>query len=134
MVLERVKSKNLFNFRPQGFVDEDIEVYENEKRALRAKQGDCCFHQKSNIEWTVFSLDFFLSFPKQLQRLVDFIDEIGVEELLKNASVEDFVRTARSLSLQQYDGSTPFESHPEIVEVINWSDPSSKLPTHFCIS
>ena len=39
MVLERVKSKNLFNFRPQGFVDEDIEVYENEKRALRAKQG-----------------------------------------------------------------------------------------------
>ena len=41
MVLERVKSKKLFNFRPQGFVDEDIEVYENEKRALRAKQGDC---------------------------------------------------------------------------------------------
>ena len=43
MVLERVKSKKLFNFRPQGFVDEDIEVYENEKRALRAKQGDCSF-------------------------------------------------------------------------------------------
>ena len=62
MVLERVKSKNLFNFRPQGFVDEDIEVYENEKRALRAKQGDCLFifHQKSNNEWTVFSLDFFV--------------------------------------------------------------------------
>ena len=64
MVLERVKSKNLFNFRPQGFVDEDIEVYENEKRALRAKQGDCffffIFHQKSNNEWTVLSLDFFV--------------------------------------------------------------------------
>ena len=39
MVLERVKSKSLFNFRPQGFVDEDIEVYENEKRALRARLG-----------------------------------------------------------------------------------------------
>ena len=49
----------------------------------------------------------------------DIIPEIGVEELLKNASVEDFVETARSLSLEQYDGSTPFESHPEIVEVIN---------------
>ena len=61
----------------------------------------------------------FLSFPKQLHRLVDFIAEIGVEELLKNASVEDFVRTARSLSLEQYDGSTPFESHPEIMEVTN---------------
>ena len=61
MVLERVKSKNLFNFRPQGFVDEDIEVYENEKRALRAKQGDFffIFHQKNNNEWTVLSLDFF---------------------------------------------------------------------------
>ena len=48
MVLERVKSKNLFNFRPQGFVDEDIEVYENEKRALRAKQGDCFFFNFSS--------------------------------------------------------------------------------------
>ena len=36
-----------------------------------------------------------------------------MEELLKNASVEDFVETARSLSLEQYDGSMPFESHPE---------------------
>ena len=63
MVLERVKSKNLFNFRPQGFVDEDIEVYENEKRALRAKQGDCfflIFHQKRNNEWLVSILDFFV--------------------------------------------------------------------------
>ena len=67
--------------------------------------------------WFLFLI--FLSFPKQPQRLVDFIAEIGVEELLKNASVEDFVRTARSLSLEQYDGSTPFESHPEIMEVIN---------------
>jgi len=92
MVLERVKSKNLFNFRPQGFVDEDIEVYENEKRALRAKQG--------------------------------------VEELLKNASVEDFVETARSLSLEQYDGSTPFESHPEIVEACHaCNNTEMKVPT-----
>ena len=67
--------------------------------------------------WFLFLI--FLSFPKQPQRLVDFIAEIGVEELLKNASVEDFVRTARSLSLEQYDGSMPFESHPEIMEVIN---------------
>ena len=60
----------------------------------------------------------------------DIIPEIGVEELLKNASVEDFVETARSLSLEQYDGSTPFESHPEIVEVINRSGPFSRLSTY----
>ena len=39
MPLERVKSKNLFNFRPQGFVDEDIEAYEKEKKALFEEKG-----------------------------------------------------------------------------------------------
>ena len=69
MVLERVKSKNLFNFRPQGFVDEDIEVYENEKRALRAKQGDCFTKRSIMNGWFLFLI--FLSFPKQLQGLVN---------------------------------------------------------------
>ena len=78
--------------------------------------------------WFLFLI--FLSFPKQLQRLVNVIAEIGVEKLLKNASVEDIVRRARRLSLEQYDGSTPFESHPEIMEVINGSGPSSRLSTY----
>ena len=77
-----------------------------------------------------FETWFFVFSKTARHRLVDFIDEIGVEELLKNASVEDFVRTARSLSLEQYDGSTPFESHPEIMEVTNWSSPSSRLSTY----
>ena len=79
MSLERVKSKNLFNFRPQGFVDEDIEAYEKEKKAL--------------------------------------YQEKGLEKLLENASVEDFVEAARRLSFKQYDGHSPFESHAAYVEV-----------------
>ena len=39
MPLERVESKNLFNFRPQGFVDEDIEAYEKEKKAFYEEKG-----------------------------------------------------------------------------------------------
>ena len=81
MSLERVKSKNLFNFRPQGFVDEDIEAYEKEKRAL--------------------------------------YQEKGLEKLLENASVDDFVHVIRRMSVEQYDGHSSFESHVAYVEVID---------------
>ena len=81
MSLERVKSKNLFNFRPQGFVDEDIEAYEREKKAL--------------------------------------YQDKGLEKLLENASVGDFVEAARRMSAEQYDGHSSFESHVAYVEVMD---------------
>jgi len=71
-------SKNLFNFRPQGFVDEDIEAYEREKKAL--------------------------------------YQDKGLEKLLENASVGDFVEAARRMSAEQYDGHSSFESHVAYVE------------------
>ena len=80
MALERVESKNLFNFRPQGFVDEDIEAREKEKKAL--------------------------------------YQEKGLDKLLENANVEDFVDVIRRVSVEQYDGQSSIESHAAYVEVI----------------
>ena len=148
-VFERVK-KN-FHFQQWSWKEWSQRTYSTSvRKALWTKTSRCTrtrkepcgpskvivlffiFHQKSNNKWAVFSFDFFV-FPKTATKIGRFYcwdSEIGVEELLKNASVEDFVETARSLSLEQYDGSTPFEGHPEIVEVINWSGPFSRLSTY----
>ena len=50
MSLDRVKSKNLFNFRPKGFVDEDIEAFEREKKALYAEKGLYQMLEDASIE------------------------------------------------------------------------------------
>ena len=44
--------------------------------------------------------------------------EKGLEKLLENANVEDFVDVIRRVSLEQYDGQSSFENHAAYVEVM----------------
>jgi len=71
MAAERVKSKNLFNFRPQGFVDEDIVAYDEkmkvdygldfdamQERAMKQSEREYCDEMRALMDGMMSADDF----------------------------------------------------------------------------